>query len=36
MRATNASLIAAIVVCGLASFVGAAGVQEPRPHPDLQ
>ena len=36
MRATNASLIAAVVVCGLASFVGAAGVQEPRPHPDLQ
>ena len=36
MRATNASLIAAIVVCGLTSFVGGASVQEPRPHPDLQ
>ena len=36
MRATNASLIAAIVVCGLASFVGGASAQAPRPHPDLQ
>ena len=36
MRATNGSLIAAIVVCGLASCVGAARGQAPGSHPDLQ
>ena len=36
MRATNASRIAAIVACGLASFAGGASVQEPRSHPDVQ
>ena len=36
MRAINTSLFTAIVVCGLASVVGGASVQEQRPHPDLQ
>lgn len=36
MRVTKAALIAAIVVCGLASFVGGACGQAAGPHPDLQ
>ncbi len=36
MRVTNGSLVAPIVVCGLAAFVGGARGQAPWPHPDLQ
>ena len=36
MRVTKATLIAAIVVCGLAAFVGGARGQATWPHPDVQ
>ena len=36
VRVTSGSLVAALVVCGLAAFVGGARGQAPWPHPDLQ